>query len=292
MKVFITGGSGWVGTAVVPELIAAGHEVTALARSERSAEALSAQGAQLVSGGLDDLDVIREQAAVSDGVVHLAFRHDMADFAEAAAVDAGVVAVLGDALSGSGKPLVITGGTPGVPGVIADETHRAAPGTPAIGREIVSDAALAFADQNVRSSVIRLPRSVHGMGDHGFVAMLAKIARDEGVSGFVGDGDQRWPAVHVQDAARLYRLALESAPAGSVLHAVGDEGIPFREIAEAIGRAVGSPAGPVDPQHLGFLGMLASVDQPATATRTRQLLGWAPERPGLIADIEAGAYQG
>lgn len=234
MKVFITGGSGWVGTAVVPELIAAGHEVTALARSERSAEALSAQGAQLVSGGLDDLDVIREQAAVSDGVVHLAFRHDMADFAEAAAVDAGVVAVLGDALSGSGKPLVITGGTPGVPGVIADETHRAAP-APAIGREIVSDAALAFADQNVRSSVIRLPRSVHGMGDRLRRHAREDRARDEGVSGFVGDGDQRWPAVHVQDAARLYRLALESAPAGSVLHAVGDEGIPFREIA---GRSV------------------------------------------------------
>ncbi|MDR1393005.1 MAG: SDR family oxidoreductase [Bifidobacteriaceae bacterium] len=291
MKVFVTGGSGWVGSAVVPELVAAGHLVTGLARSRASAEVLRGLGATAVAGDMEDLELIAGRATEADGVIHLAFRHDFADFARAVELDARVVGAIGDALAGSGKPFVITGGTPAIPGVLADETSKASPGSPSAGREGVSDLALSYADRAVRASVIRLPRSVHGKGDHGFIARLAATAREQGVSGYVGDGAQRWPAVHVNDAAHLYRLVLEKASAGSVLHAVGDEGIAFREIAAAVGRSTGLPSGSVEPQALGFLGILAGIDQPATATRTRALLGWNPERPGLIADIDAGYYR-
>ncbi|MGC4932102.1 SDR family oxidoreductase [Gordonia sp. DT30] len=291
MKVFVTGGSGWVGKTLVPELVAAGHQVTGLARSEASAEALEALGAAAVAGDLESRDVIAEQAAQADGVVHLAFRHDFANFASAVELDAQVVRTLGEALAGSGKALVITSGTPATPGRLSTEQDKAAAGTPATGREQVSDLALSYADRDVRVSVVRLPRSVHGTGDHGFVSQLARLAVEAGMSGYVGDGEQRWPAVHVADAAHLYRLALENAPAGSVLHAVGDEAIAFREIAEALGRSNGVPAGVVDPETLGFLGMLASVDQPAGAALTRDLLGWSPGQPGLLADIDAGNYR-
>lgn len=292
MKVFVTGGSGWVGRAVIPELVAAGHEVTGLSRSDRSDQVLADMGATAVRGDLDSLDVIAAQAKAADGVVHLAFRHDFANFDEAITLDAEVVRTLSDALSDSGKPLVITGGTPAIPGAVATEKDRAAEGSPAFGREQVSDLALSYADRGVRSSVVRLPRSVHGKGDQGFVARFTKAAREQGLSEYVGEGDQRWPAVHVKDAATLYRLALEEAPGGSVLHAVGDEAIPFRQIAEALGRANGVPAGPGDLQAAGFIGMLAAIDQPAAALHTADLLGWKPVQPGLLDDIEAGHYQG
>ena len=292
MRVFVTGASGWVGSAVVPELLAAGHEVLGLARSDASALKLEAAGASTVRGGLDDLKVLQDAARSADAVVHLAFRHDFSDFAAAVAGDAEAVAAFGEVLKGTGKAFVVTSGTPPVPGRRATEQDKAAPDTMAAGREAVSDAALALAREGVRVSVVRLPRSVHGDGDsHGFVARLAGIAVENGVAGYVADGSARWPAVHVRDAAHLYRLAVESAPAGSVLHAVGDVGLPLREIAEALGRSLGLPAGPVDAGSLGFLGGLASIDQPATAALTHSVLGWEPRHPGLIADIDAGFYR-
>jgi nucleoside-diphosphate-sugar epimerase len=291
MKVFITGGSGWVGSAVVPELVAAGHDVVGLARSDSSAQVLEGRGAAVVRGDLGDLDVLRGAAAAADGVVHLAFGHDFADMAAAAAVDARTIGALGDALKGSGKPLVITSGTPFAPGRVATEADKSAPVGPGAAREANSDLALALAREGVRVCVVRLPRSVHGHGDsHGFVARLIQLAAERGVSGYVADGSARWPAVHVRDAGRLFRLALVSAPAGSVLHAVGDEGVPFLEISAAIARNLGVDSRPVDAGSLGFLGLLASIDQPASARRTRDLLGWETQHPGLIADIDAGAY--
>ncbi len=292
MKVFVTGGSGWVGSTVLPELVGAGHEVVGLARSDASAQTLERRGAVPVRGDLTDVEALRREAAAADGVVHLAFRHDFADFAAAAAVDAEAIRTLGEALRGTGKPLVVTSGTPALPGRTATEDDPAPAVGPVGARAANAALALDLAGDGVRVSVLRLPRSVHGAGDsHGFVARLAEIAASNGVSGYVGDGSARWPAVHVADAGRLFRLALEDAPAGSVLHAVGDEGIAFREIATAIGRDLGMPVRPVAPETLGFLGALAAVDQPASAVRTRELLGWAPEQEGLLADIDAGVYR-
>jgi len=309
MRVFVTGASGWVGRGLVPELIAAGHEVVGLARSEAAAQALRTAGVDVLRGSLDDLEVLRDAAAASDGVVHLAFRHDVAfagDYAGATASDRAAIEALGAGLVGTGRPLVIASGILGVlglaPGQLATERDglAAAPGDGSSpidggqGRLGNAHDALALADRGVRSSVVRLPPATHGEGDNGFVPAAIAFAREAGAAAYVGDGANRWPAVHRDDAARLFRLALEAAPAGSVLHAVGEEGVPIREVAEVLAAHLDLPAVSVAPErasdHVGFLGRFWAIDGPASSRITRELLGWEPTGPGLIADLEAGHY--
>jgi nucleoside-diphosphate-sugar epimerase len=291
MQIFVTGASGWIGSAVVPELLGAGHQVTGLARSDASAAAVAAAGAEVLRGDLDDLDTLRAGAAGSDGVIHLAFIHDFSDFQASVTADRRAIETMSAALEGSGRPIVIASGTAAVPGQVATERDETAPGSPAAGRAANAQLALDWADRGVRSSVVGLPRTVHGDGDrHGFIARLIAIARDQGVSGYVGDGSSRWPAVHVLDAAHLFRLAVERAPAGSRLHAVGDEGVPTRDIAAVIGRHLSLPTASVPAEDFGWLGQVFAVDQPASATLTRELLGWRPVQPGLIEDLDKGHY--
>jgi nucleoside-diphosphate-sugar epimerase len=291
MRVFVTGASGWIGSAVVPELIAAGHQVLGLARSDASAAAIAATGAEVLRGDLEDLGTLRAGAAGSDGVIHLAFIHDFTRFADSISVDARAIETLGAALEESGKPLVIASGTPAVPGRVAVEGDETASGSPAAARMANARTALGLAAHGVRSSVVGLPRTVHGDGDrHGFIARMVGIARDTGVSGYPGDGSSRWPAVHVLDAAHLFRLAVERAPAGTVLHAVGDEGVPVRDIAEVIGRHLNLPTASVPAEGFGFLGQILAIDQPASSALTRELLGWRPVQPGLIEDLDKGHY--
>jgi len=291
MRVFVTGASGWIGSAVVPELLGAGHQVLGLARSDSSAAAIAAAGAEVLRGDLGDLDTLRAGAAGSDGVIHLAFIHDFSDFEASIGADRRAIETLGAALEGSGKPLVIASGTPAVPGRLAIEGDESASGSPAAARVANAHVALSMAAQGVRSSVVGLPRTVHGDGDrHGFIARLVGIARDSGVSGYIGDGSNRWPAVHVLDAAHLFRLAAEQAPAGSRLHAVGDEGVPIREIAEVIGRHLNLPTASVPAEDFGWLGHILAIDQPASSAQTRTLLGWQPVQPGLIEDLDKGHY--
>jgi nucleoside-diphosphate-sugar epimerase len=298
MRVFVTGASGHVGSALIPELLGAGHEVVGLARSDTSAAALAAAGVAVHRGDLDDLAGLRQAAAAADGVIHLAFKHESmvtGDYAGAADADLKALNALADALAGTGKPLVSTSGTlllaQAAAGRTGTETDAAESG-PRIDSE---NAVIAFAGRGIRSSVVRLPPTVHSSLDHhGFIPTLIAIARDKGVSGYVGDGSNRWPAGHTLDAAHLYRLALESAPAGSRLHAVGDEGVPFREIAEVIGRRLGVPAVSIPAadagEHFGFLGALVSIDNPTSSRLTQELLGWKPEHPGLIEDLEEDHY--
>jgi nucleoside-diphosphate-sugar epimerase len=291
MRVFVTGASGWIGSAVVPELIGAGHQVVGLARSDSSAAAIAAAGAEVLRGGLDDLDILRAGAASSDGVIHLAYIHDFSRFAESVSADARAIEAMGAALEGSGKPLAIASGTPAVPGHVATERDRSMPNSPVAGRMENAQATIAMAARGVRTSVVGLPRTVHGDGDrHGFIARLVGTAREKGVSGYVGDGSSRWPAVHVLDAANLFRLAVERAPAGSVLHAVGDEGVPIRDIAGVIGRHLHVPVASAPAEDFGFMGQILAIDQPASSALTRDLLGWRPTRPGLIEDMELGHY--
>jgi nucleoside-diphosphate-sugar epimerase len=293
MRVFVTGASGWIGSAVIPELLGAGHQVLGLARSDDSAAAIAAAGAGVLRGDLNDLDTLRAGADGSDGVIHLAFIHDFSDLEASVTADRRAIETMGGALEGSGRPLVIASGTPARPGHVATERDESAPGSPVAGRMENARAALGLAARGVRSSVVGLPRTVHGDGDrHGFIARLVGIARATGVSGYVGDGSNRWPAVHVLDAAHLFRLAVERAPAGSRLHAVGDEGVPIRDIAEVIGRHLSVPTASVPAGDLGFLGQVLSIDQPASATLTRELLGWRPVQPGLIEDMDKGHYFG
>jgi len=300
MRVFVTGASGWIGSAVVPQLIDAGHEVTGLARSDASAAALTAAGASVRRGTIDDLALLAEAAAASDGVVHLAFKHDIAfsgGFQEAADADTRAIETFGAALAGTDKPFVIASGTAGVaPGRVATESDAppadlgGGPGTRAANARLT----LSFASRGVRSSVLRLPPTVHGDGDQGFLATLVGVARAKGVSGYLGDGANRWPAVHRLDAAHLFRLALEGAPAGSVLHAVADEGLPIRALAEVIGRHLEVPVVSVPPpdaaDHFGWLGAFLGLDSPASSTATRDLLGWQPTQPGLLDDLDKGHY--
>ena len=291
MRIFVTGASGWIGSAVVPELIRAGHGVTGLARSEASAQAVAGMGADVLRGDLNDADVLRAGALGSDGVIHLAFV--VPSVSEAATrTDAQAIETFAASLGGSGKPMVISGGTMVTPGRPSTERDELIAAGPIAARISNMRAALATAERGVRSCLVMLPRSVHGQGErHGFIPQLIATARAKGVSGYIGDGASRWPAVHVQDAASLYRLAIEQAPAGAVLNAVGDEGVPVREIAEAIGRHLNLPARSLPAEEYGgMLVPLLSTDMPASSAITQELLGWKPTHPGLIEDIEEGHY--
>ncbi|MGC8635295.1 MAG: SDR family oxidoreductase [Candidatus Limnocylindrales bacterium] len=280
MRIFVTGASGWIGSAVVPELVSAGHQVLGLARSDASANAVGNMGAEVLRGDLE-----------SDGVIHLAFV--VPSVTEAATrADAKAIETFATSLAGSGKPLVIAGATLVTPGRPATERDELVAMGPVAARITNMRAALAAADRGVRPCLVMMPRSVHGHGErHGFVPQLIARARAMGVSGYIGDGSSRWPAVHVKDAARLHRLAVERAPAGAVLNAVGDEGVPVREIAEAIGRHTNLPARSLPAEELeGMPVRLLSTDMPASSAITQELMGWTPTHPGLIEDIEQGHY--
>jgi nucleoside-diphosphate-sugar epimerase len=290
MRVFVTGASGGVGSAVVPELIGAGHEVLALARSDASARAANAMGADVLRGDLDDPKSLRIGAKESDGVVHLAFLH-FDDFERAVAQETAAVETFGAALAGSGKPLVMASGTPAAAGRASTELDSMPTDGPIGGRGRNAHAALELAAKGVRSAVVRLPRSVHREGGpYGFASLLIEAARRAGSSGYVGDGSQRWPAVHVLDAARLFRLVLEEAAPGTVAHAVGDEGDPMRALAEVIGRELNVPTAAVPAENFGFFGAVFGADQPASCELTREKFGWQPSHPSLLEDLEAGNY--
>jgi nucleoside-diphosphate-sugar epimerase len=298
MRVFVTGATGWIGSAVVPELLDAGHEVVGLARSDSSAAALEAAGAEAYRGSLDDLDGLHSAAAASDGVIHLAFKHEEAfsgDFQGATSADRRVIEALGAALEGSERPLVIATGLAGHPSgtLVAEDDEpetQSAVGERMLAERLVSS----LASSGVRSSSVRLAPTVHGDGDPNFVATLIATAREKGVSGYIGEGRNHWPTVHRLDAARLFRLALEKAPAGSVLHGAAEGGVTVREIAEAIGRQLDVPTTSISPEqadeHFGWLAGFVALDVRASSARTRELLGWEPEHPGLIEGIERGNY--
>lgn len=298
MRLFVTGASGHIGSVVVRDLLGGGHSVVGLARSDVSASNLTAAGVQVQRGSLDDLDGLRAAAADADGVIHLAFKHELTyagEFVRAAEADLRAIEAIGGSLEGSNKPFVITSGTAllamAAPGRLGVETDVLEHG-PRVDSE---NTVVAMAARGVRSSVVRLPPTVHSSYDHhGFVPTLISMARKNGVSVYVGDGANRWPAVHTLDAARLYRLAVESAPAGARLHGVAEEGVPFRHIAEAIGRGLGLPVASVSPEeaatYLGFLAMFAQVDNPSSSDATRALLKWQPTQPGLLPDLAEHHY--
>lgn len=307
MKILVTGASGWIGSAVVPELISAGHQVIGLARSDASAEALSAAGAEVQRGTIDDLDILKSAATKSDGVIHLAFKHDLlysGDFVGAATADRRAIDVFGEALSGSNKPFIIASGvfaliplaghvSTEVDGLESTPTTTGSDSDPDT-RERNAHVTLALASKGIRSMVIRLAPTVHGDGDNGFIATLVNIAKEKGNSAYIGDGSGRWPAVNRLDAAHLFRLALEKAPAGSMLHGVAEEGVPTREIAEVIGRQLNIPVVSISPEvageHFGFLAHFFGLDSPVSSEMTRKLLDWQPTHPGLLEDLDEGHY--
>ena len=295
MRVFMTGASGWIGTAVAPMLVETGHSVVGLARSDEAAAAVAGAGADVRRGAIEDLDVLGEEAAAADGVIHLAFIHDFSSLeamAASAEADRMAIEALGAALEGSGKPLLIASGLLGLEAEGAVATERAPAQPSPRGRNAALTVSLA--DRGVRSAVVRLPPTVHGRGDAGFVPMLIAIARDHGVSAYIADGATRWSAVHRLDAARVFALGLERAAPGSVLHAAADEGIPTREIAGAIGRHLAVPVTSVAPEaaleHLGFMAFVLQMDGAASSTWTREALGWEPTEVGLLEDLELGHY--
>lgn len=295
MRVFVTGATGFIGSAVVQELINAGHHVLGLARSDDAAVSLAVAGAEVHRGALDDLESLRSGAAGADAVIHTAFTHDFANFAAAAAADAHAIEVLGDAIAGTGRPLVVTSGTAIVaPGRLVTEENDPDPELAARWPRRSEETALAMVTRGVRASVVRLPPSVHGNGDHGFIPRLIGIAREKGVSAYVAGGLNRWAAVHRLDAARLFRFAVEKSSTGARYHGVGDEGVPFREIAGIIGRHLNLPVVSKSKEeasdHFGFLGLFASMDVPASSSLTQQRLGWRPTQPGLLADLDRGHY--
>jgi nucleoside-diphosphate-sugar epimerase len=289
MRVFVTGGTGLIGSAVVAELLDHGHTVLALARSEASALAAGKAGAEPLRGGLADLDVVRAGAARADGVIHLAFGNDFSSadaVARSVAEESAALAALGEVLAGGDRPFVTCSGTPPVPGRASTEADPLPTGGPVGGRARAVTAVLGLASRGVRASSVRLPRTVHNEGRGGFAGLLTDIARRTGVSGYPGDGTQRWPAVHALDAAVLFRLALERAPAGTGWHAVADEGDAVRDIAAVIGRRLGLPVEPVPTDTFGPLGPIFATDQPSSSAHTRDALGWAPKYPSLLEDLE------
>jgi nucleoside-diphosphate-sugar epimerase len=298
MRIFVTGASGWIGSAVVAELLAADHQVLGLARSDASAEAVAAAGAEVRRGDIGDLDVLRAAAAESDGVVHLAFRHDVAftgDFETAVDSDRAAIEALGEALAGTDRPLAIASGVAGLkPGTLATERDRPEPFPGPGGRIANERTALGFAERGVRSMSVRFSPTVHGDGDNGFIAMTVAADRAADSAAYIAEGTNRWPAVHRSDAARLVRLGIEGAPAGSVLHAVGEEGVATRDVAEAIGRGLDLPPTSITAEqaeaHFGFLAHFLALDMPVSSALTRELLSWNPSGPGLVADLEQGHY--
>jgi nucleoside-diphosphate-sugar epimerase len=291
MRIFVTGATGFVGSAVVQELLAAGHQVLGLARSNKSAQSLAAAGAEVHHGSLHDLESLRRGATAADAVIHTAFIHDFANYGPAAEADRRAIETLGEALEGSDRPLIVTSGTlvlqPKGPVVTEEDTPNAS-----FPRKS-EDAMHALASRRVRASIVRLPPTVHGDGDHGFVPALIGVAREKGVSAYVGDGLNRWPAVHRLDAARLYRLVVEKGTAGAAYHGVAEEGIPGRDIAAVIGRRLNIPvvskSGEQAAAHFGWIGNFFAMDGPASSVQTQERLGWRPVQPGLITDLD-GAY--
>jgi len=302
MRVFVTGASGWIGSAVVPELFDAGHQVVGLARSDASAAALEAAGAEVVHGSLGDLDVLRSAAEDSDGVIHLAFHHEVAfsgDFLAAAQTDRAAIETFGEALAGTDRPFLIASGVLGLPPGQAStendgrETLPGMPEGPAL-RHANAALTLSLADRGIRSSVVRLPPTCHGDGDNGFIKILVETARAKGVAAHVGDGANHWPATHRLDVARAFRLGLEKAPAGSVLHAIDEEGVALKDVAEAIAHKLGVSVASITPEqafeHFGFLGAFLGVDTICSSTWTRETLGWEPTHQGLLADLREDHY--
>jgi len=304
MRVFVTGASGWIGSAVVPELLNSGHQVVGLARSDESAKALADAGVEVERGSLDDLDLLYAAASASDGVIHLAFKHELAfggDFLGAATADRKAVEIFADALSGTDRPFVLASGLLGIsPGqLVTERDGHVAPDASRVGegpltRWTTAEFVLSLASVGIRSSIVRLSPTNHGEGDNGFMATLVAIARDKGVAGYVGNGSNRWPAVHRLDSAKLFALALDSAPGGSTLHAVADEGVPIREVAEVIGRHLNVPVTSIAPEeaaeHFTWLSHFIAMDSPASSALTRELLGWQPVQLGLLADLDEGHY--
>jgi nucleoside-diphosphate-sugar epimerase len=288
MRVFVTGATGFIGSAVVRELLDAGHQVVGLARSDRSAASLRASGAEAHRGTLDDLASLRQGATAADGVIHLAFIHDFTDYLGAIETDRRAIEAMGEVLAGSDRPLVVATGVGA--GTEEDATDRTFP------RGASDEMAMSFAERGVRVSLVRLPPTVHGEGDRGFVSILIGVAREKGVSAYPGDGTNRWPAVHRLDAAALFRLAMEKSEAGTRVHAVAEEGVPVREIAEAIGRQLNLPVTSIPREkaenHFGFIGNFFARDIPTSSILTQQRLDWHPTQPGLIADLEKGHYFG
>jgi nucleoside-diphosphate-sugar epimerase len=296
MRVFVTGATGFIGSAVVRDLLDSGHQVVGLARSDKGAASLTAAGAEVLRGSLEDLDTLRGGAAGSDGVIHTAYIHDFSENNDAPAyarVDRSAIETIGQALAGSGRPLVAAAGIPVPgPGHVTTEDDEA-PENPAYPR-VSEPVAMSLTERGVRVSVVRLPPTVHGRGDHGFVPALIGIARAKGLAAYVEDGSNRWSAVHRLDAGHLFRLALEAAPAGTRLNAIGDEGVPFRDIAEVIGKHLNVPVVSLSREeaqgHFGLFALFASIDDPATSELTRKQSGWHPGQPGLIADLDQGHY--
>ena len=291
MRVFITGASGGIGSAVVTELVNAGHQAVGLARSDTSADIIRRLGGEAVAGDLADVETLMRAADDADGVIQLAFSNDFGNLEAGIAAEARAVAAVSEALVGTGKPLVFASGTPAAPGRPSTEEDPPPTDGPVGGRGRTAQAVVALAEHGVRSSLVRLPRSVHAArGRCGFATMLIAAARRTGISGYVGDGTQRWPAVHRLDAARLFRIAIEAAPAGSILHAVADEGDPMRRLAEVIGEQLQLPVEPVATETYGVLGAVFALDQPSSSALTRQRFGWQPSHPSLLDDLRVGDY--